>query len=221
MSGSLTRHVMDNVMFITFEGPEGSGKSTQIRLLAEFMRARGLSVEVVREPGGTPIGDQVRHVLHDTANTAMSPEAEVLLYSASRAQLVSQRIRPSLAAGRIVLCDRYADSTMAYQGYGRGLDLGMLAALTEIATGGLKPDLTLLLDLDVSAGLSRRRVRGEEMNRLDLEDVAFHERVREGYRLLANADPERWVRIQADRPVDVVAADIREAVLARLWIAAG
>ncbi len=221
MSGSLTRHVMDNVMFITFEGPEGSGKSTQIRLLAEFLRARGLSVEVVREPGGTPIGDQVRHVLHDTANTAMSPEAEVLLYSASRAQLVSQRIRPSLAAGRIVLCDRYADSTMAYQGYGRGLDLGMLAALTEIATGGLKPDLTLLLDLDVSAGLSRRRVRGEEMNRLDLEAVAFHERVREGYRLLANADPERWVRIQADRPVDVVAADIREAVLARLWIAAG
>ncbi|HRO23914.1 MAG TPA: dTMP kinase, partial [Promineifilum sp.] len=153
-------------MFITFEGPEGSGKSTQIRLLAEFLRARGLSVEVVREPGGTPIGDQVRHVLHDTANTAMSPEAEVLLYSASRAQLVSQRIRPSLAAGRVVLCDRYADSTMAYQGYGRGLDLGMLAALTEIATGGLKPDLTLLLDLDVSAGLSRRRVRGEEMNRL-------------------------------------------------------
>jgi len=220
MSGSLTRHVMDNVMFITFEGPEGSGKSTQIRLLAEFMRARGLSVEVVREPGGTPIGDQVRHVLHDTANTAMSPEAEVLLYSASRAQLVSQRIRPSLAAGRVVLCDRYADSTMAYQGYGRGLDLGMLAALTEIATGGLKPDLTLLLDLDVSAGLSRRRVRGEEMNRLDLEAVAFHERVREGYRLLANADPERWVRIQADRPVDVVAADIREAVLARLPVAA-
>lgn len=220
MSGSLTRHVMDNVMFITFEGPEGSGKSTQIRLLAEFLRARGLSVEVVREPGGTPIGDQVRHVLHDTANTAMSPEAEVLLYSASRAQLVSQRIRPSLAAGRIVLCDRYADSTMAYQGYGRGLDLGMLAALTEIATGGLKPDLTLLLDLDVSAGLSRRRVRGEEMNRLDLEAVAFHERVREGYRLLANADPERWVRIQADRPVDVVATDIREAVLARLPVAA-
>jgi len=211
---------MDNVMFITFEGPEGSGKSTQIRLLAEFLRARGLSVEVVREPGGTPIGDQVRHVLHDTANTAMSPEAEVLLYSASRAQLVSQRIRPSLAAGRIVLCDRYADSTMAYQGYGRGLDLGMLAALTEIATGGLKPDLTLLLDLDVSAGLSRRRVRGEEMNRLDLEAVAFHERVREGYRLLANADPERWVRIQADRPVDVVATDIREAVLARLPVAA-
>lgn len=220
MSGSLTRHVMDNVMFITFEGPEGSGKSTQIRLLAEFLRARGLSVEVVREPGGTPIGDQVRHVLHDTANTAMSPEAEVLLYSASRAQLVSQRIRPSLAAGRVVLCDRYADSTMAYQGYGRGLDLGMLAALTEIATGGLKPDLTLLLDLDVSAGLSRRRVRGEEMNRLDLEAVAFHERVREGYRLLANADPERWVRVQADRPVDVVAADIREAVLARLPVAA-
>jgi len=208
-------------MFITFEGPEGSGKSTQIRLLAEFLRARGFSVEVVREPGGTPIGDQIRHVLHDTANTAMSPAAEVLLYSASRAQLISERIRPSLAAGRIVLCDRYADSTMAYQGYGRGLDLGMLAALTEIATGGLRPDLTLLLDLDVSAGLSRRRIRGEEMNRLDLEAVAFHERVRAGYRLLADADPDRWVRIPADRSVDLVAVDIREAVVARLPVAAG
>jgi len=208
-------------MFITFEGPEGSGKSTQIRLLAEFLRARGFSVEVVREPGGTPIGDQIRHVLHDTANTAMSPAAEVLLYSASRAQLISERIRPSLAAGRIVLCDRYADSTMAYQGYGRGLDLDMLAALTEIATGGLRPDLVLFLDLDVSAGLSRRRTRGEEMNRLDLEAVAFHERVRAGYRLLADAAPDRWVRIPADRAVDLVAADIREAVVARMPVAAG
>lgn len=208
-------------MFITFEGPEGSGKSTQIRLLAEFLRTRGFSVEVVREPGGTPIGDQIRHVLHDTANTAMSPAAEVLLYSASRAQLISERIKPSLAAGRIVLCDRYADSTMAYQGYGRGLDLGMLAALTEIATGGLRPDLILLLDLDVSAGLSRRRIRGEEMNRLDLEAVAFHERVRAGYRLLADADPDRWVRIPADRSVDLVAVDIREAVIARMPVAAG
>jgi dTMP kinase len=208
-------------MFITFEGPEGSGKSTQIRLLAEFLRTRGFSVEVVREPGGTPIGDQIRHVLHDTANTAMSPAAEVLLYSASRAQLISERIKPSLAAGRIVLCDRYADSTMAYQGYGRGLDLGMLAALTEIATGGLRPDLILLLDLDVSAGLSRRRIRGEEMNRLDLEAVAFHERVRAGYRLLADADPDRWVRIPADRSVDLVAVDIREAVIVRMPVAAG
>lgn len=208
-------------MFITFEGPEGSGKSTQIRLLAEFLRFRGSSVEVMREPGGTPIGDQIRHVLHDTANTAMSPAAEVLLYSASRAQLVAERIRPALAAGRIVLCDRYADSTMAYQGYGRGLDLNMLAALTAIATDGLKPDLTLLLDLDVTAGLSRRLLRGEEMNRLDLEAVAFHERVREGYRLLTGADPDRWVRIPADRSVELVAADIREVVITRLPNPAG
>ncbi len=208
-------------MFITFEGPEGSGKSTQIRLLAEYLRGRSFSVEVMREPGGTAIGDQIRHVLHDTANTAMSPAAEVLLYSASRAQLVAERIRPALAAGRVVLCDRYADSTMAYQGYGRGLDLSMLATLTEIATGGLIPDLTLLLDLDVSDGLSRRRVRGEEMNRLDLEAVAFHERVREGYGRLAGADPGRWVRIAADRPVEVVAMDIRETVLGRLSIQAG
>jgi dTMP kinase len=217
----VTISVLKAAMFITFEGPEGGGKSTQIRLLAEFLRGRGFTVETMREPGGTPIGDQIRHVLHDTANTAMAPAAEVLLYSASRAQLVNERIRPALAAGRIVLCDRYADSTMAYQGYGRGLDLGMLATLTGIATGGLTPDLTLLLDLDVSDGLSRRLVRGEEMNRLDLEAVAFHERVREGYSRLASADPGRWVRIQADRTVELVAEDIREAVLARLSIPAG
>ena len=203
-------------MFITFEGPEGSGKSTQIRLLAEFLRTRGFSVEVVREPGGTPIGDQIRHVLHDTANTAMSPAAEVLLYSASRAQLVAERIRPAIGSGHVVLCARYADSTMAYQGYGRGLDVDMLEELTTIATEGVTPDLTLLLDLDVTRGLSRRRDEGEEMNRLDQESVAFHERVRSGYHRLAAAEPARWVVIDADRPVSMVAAEIREAVSKRL-----
>lgn len=203
-------------MFITLEGPEGSGKSTQSRLLDDYLRARGYSVVATREPGGTPIGDQIRDTLHDTANTAMSPTAEVLLYSASRAQLVAEVIRPALAAGRVVLCDRYADSTMAYQGYGRGLDLAMLAALTTIATGGLAPDLTLLLDIDVTRGLSRRRDEGEEMNRLDLEEVAFHERVRAGYHALAAAEPWRWVIINADQPVDTVQAAIRRAVEKRL-----
>lgn len=203
-------------MFITFEGPEGGGKSTQIRLLAAYLRERGFSVEVTREPGGTQIGDQIRDVVHDTANTAMAATAEVLLYSASRAQLVNQVIRPALDAGRVVLCDRFADSTMAYQGYGRGLDRGMLAELTAIATGGLTPDLTLLLDIDVTCGLTRRRTEGDEMNRLDLEAVEFHERVRHGYHLLAAAEPERWVMLDADRPVPDVAGDVVRVVEKRL-----
>ncbi len=205
-------------MFITFEGPEGGGKSTQIRLLAERLRQHGYVVTTTREPGGTTIGDQIRTVLHDTANTAMSPTAELLLYSASRAQHVAEVIRPALAAGRVVLCDRFADSSMAYQGFGRGLDREMLAALTAMATSGLTPDLTLLLDLDVQRGLARRADRGEEMNRLDREAVSFHERVRAGYHALAAAGPERWVIINADREVEVVAADVWRLVAQRFAI---
>lgn len=203
-------------MFITFEGPEGGGKSTQIQLLADRLRRQGYGVTTTREPGGTPIGDQIRNVLHDTANTAMSPTAELLLYSASRAQHVAEVIRPALAAGRVVLCDRFADSSMAYQGYGRGLDRAMLAALAAIATGGLTPDLTLLLDLDVRQGLARRADRGEEMNRLDLEAVGFHERVRAGYHALAAAEVERWATIDANREVEAVAADVWRVVTERL-----
>ena len=208
-------------MFITLEGPEGGGKTTQVRALAAFLRQRGLDVVTTREPGGTAIGDQIRHVLHDTDNCAMSPTTEMLLYAASRAQHVAEVIRPALAAGRVVLCDRYADSTMAYQGYGRGLDRQVLAALTDIATGGLRPDLTLLLDLDVERGLARRRDQGDEMNRLDLETVEFHHRVRSGYLVMAAAEPERWRRIDADRDSEAVQADIRQAVLAWLEEAGG
>jgi len=203
-------------MFITLEGPEGAGKTTQLRALAGFLRECGYDVITTREPGGTPIGDQIRGVLHDTANVAMSPTAEVLLYAASRAQLVAEVIRPALAAGRVVLCDRYADSTMAYQGYGRGLDRDTLDALTAIATGGLRPALTLLLDMDVARGLARRRDEGEEMNRLDLETIEFHSRVRAGYLALAAAEPQRWVLINADSPPDIVQADVRRVVLGRL-----
>ena len=203
-------------MFITFEGPEGSGKSTQIRLLADYLRLNGYRVDTLREPGGTSIGDQIRGVLHDTANTDMVPMTEVMLYSASRAQLVAACIRPALSEGRIVLCARFADSTLAYQGYGRGLDMGVLATLTAFATGSLRPDLTILLDMDVRHGLSRRRDEGQEMNRLDLEAVSFHERVREGYHVLAAADPTRWVTLDADQPVSSVAADVRSTVLERL-----
>jgi len=203
-------------MFITLEGPEGSGKSSQIGLLAEFLGQQGYSVITTREPGGTAIGDQIRRVLHDVANTAMSSAAELLLYSASRAQLVNELIRPALAAGQVVICDRYADSTLAYQGYGRNLNLAELQAITQFATGGLKPDLTLLLDIDVERGLARRRDGGEEMNRLDLELVSFHRRVRDGYHCLAQEEPERWVIVDADRPVAVVQAALQEIVLVRL-----
>lgn len=203
-------------LFVTFEGPEGAGKTSQILQLADFLREQGEQPVVTREPGGTSIGDQIRDTLHDTANSEMDPRAEVLLYSASRAQLVSERIEPALAQGAVVLCDRYADSTIAYQGYGRGLDLAALRELTRFATGGLQPDLTILLDLDVTTGLSRRRAYGEEMNRLDLETVAFHERVRLGYHELAAEEPARWVTIDADRPQAVIQEELRRIVAARM-----
>lgn len=203
-------------MFITLEGPEGSGKTSQIRLLAEFLRDRGVDVLATREPGGTRIGDQIRACLHDVANTEMAPEAEVLLYSASRAQLVAEVIRPALAAGHVVLCDRFYDSTIAYQGYGRFLDLRALQQITHFATGGLVPDLTLLLDLDVERGLARRIANDAEMNRLDLEQVSFHRRVRQGYHTLAQAEPARWLIVDADRPPEAVQADLRRLLLARL-----
>lgn len=203
-------------MFITLEGPEGSGKTSQIRLLAEFLRDRGVDVLATREPGGTRIGDQIRACLHDVANTEMAPEAEVLLYSASRAQLVAEVIHPALAAGQVVLCDRFYDSTIAYQGYGRSLDLRALQQITHFATGGLVPDLTFLLDLDVERGLARRIANDAEMNRLDLEQISFHRRVRQGYHTLAQAEPARWLIVDADRPPEAVQADLRRLLLARL-----
>lgn len=196
-------------MFITFEGPEGSGKSTQIALLFDFLRAQGREVVRTREPGGTGIGDKIRHILHDVANDALCPEAEILLYSASRAQLVNQLIRPKQASGQIILCDRFYDSTYAYQGYGRGLSLPHLRDITQFATGGLRPDVTILLDLPVERGLERRRNNDEEMNRMDLQELAFHQRVREGYHQLAQEEPTRWVIVDADRPISTIQADLR------------
>ncbi|WP_420642123.1 dTMP kinase [Candidatus Leptofilum sp.] len=203
-------------MFVTFEGPEGSGKSSQIALLAPFLQAQGFSVVTTREPGGTPIGDEIRACVHNVANSAMIPVAEMLLYSASRAQHVGELIRPSLAAGHIVLCDRFADSTIAYQGYGRGLDIAQLQQVTQIATQGLQPDITFLLDVDVEQGLARRASGGLEMNRLDLETVHFHQRVRDGYHALADADPERWVVVNAERPLSLIQEELRTKLLERL-----
>jgi dTMP kinase len=203
-------------MFITFEGPEGSGKTTQIRLLVEWLRQQGHDVVLTREPGGTDIGDQIRAVLHDPHNTAMDAGAEILLYSADRAQHVAQRIRPALAAGRVVVSDRYADSTLAYQGYGRGLDLETLRAITGFATGGLTPDLTLYLDIVPKEGLQRRQLGGDEWNRLDAEAPEFHQRVRAGYLELVTQQPERWAVIDGNRSVEEVQAEIRTLVQARL-----
>lgn len=207
-------------LFITLEGPDGSGKSTQAATLAERLRAGGYNVCLTREPGGTLIGDQIRQVLHDLKNTAMQPRAEILLYSASRAQLVGEVIRPHLATGGVVVCDRYADSTLAYQGYGHGLDLGVLRTITHFATGGLRPDLTLLLDLEAEAGL-RRRKAGGEWNRLDAYDLAFHRRVRQGYLELARAEPERWVVLPAEAGMEELGERIWGAVLEKLEVASG
>ena len=202
-------------MFITFEGSEGSGKTTQLALLVEFLRQQGYELLTPREPGGTAIGEQVRAVLFDLKNAAMLAPTEVLLFQASRAQLVGEVIRPYLEQGGIVLCDRYADSTLAYQGYGRQLDLEQLRALIDFATGGLKPGLTLLLDLDVETGLQRRAQDGNR-NRLDILDQEFYHRVRQGYLELAQREAQRWVVIDASLPMDEVQAHIRRVVLERL-----
>ena len=202
-------------LFITFEGPEGSGKTTQVPLLADFLRQQGYDVLTTREPGGTPIGDQIRAVLGDMQNTAMHPRTEILLFLASRAQLVEQVIRPHLARGGVVLCDRYADSTLAYQGYGHGVELDVLQNLLLFATGGVSPHLTFLLDIDVETGLARR-ARGGEWNRLDAYALEFHRRVRAGYHALVRQDAERWVVVDALRSPQQVQRDIRAAVMARL-----
>ena len=196
-------------LFITLEGPDGSGKTTQLRLLADWLRARDYSLLVTREPGGTHIGEDIRELLHDCAHVEMSPHAEILLYSASRAQLVAEVIRPALQAGKVVLCDRYFDSTYAYQGYGRGLSLDALRSITDFAVQGLKPDLTLYLDVPAAVGLRRREQSGEALNRLDRETVAFHERVRQGYLALAGAEPGRWRVVDAVGPVDAVQQKLR------------
>ena len=186
-------------MFITLEGPEGSGKSSQLPDLAEFLRGQGWDVLTTREPGGTPIGDQIRQILMRLDNQELHPRTEILLFLASRAQLVEQVIKPALREGKLVLCDRFGDSTLAYQGYGHGLNLDTLRTMLDFATDKLKPDLTLLLDVDVETGLQRKR-KEDEWNRLDAYALAFHQRVREGYHELCRQEPERWRVIDACNP---------------------
>jgi dTMP kinase len=208
-------------LFITLEGPEGSGKSTHAPRLAEYLRSQGRDVLLTREPGGTSIGDQIRAILNDHANAGIHPGAEILLFCASRAQLVNQMIRPHLERGGTVVCDRFSDSTLAYQGYGRGYKLSVLRSITALADGGLKPNLTLLLDLPVEVGLTRRRKSGGDWNRLDALELEFHQRVRQGYLELARKEPRRWAVIQTNREEDPVWADILQAVAARMGTGRG
>lgn len=207
----------DNLsLFVTFEGPEGSGKTTQMRSLAAFLRGGGDDVLTTREPGSTPIGELVRNILLDPVNTEMLPPTEFLLFSAARAQHVGQVIGPHLATGGIVFCDRYADSSMAYQGYGHQLDLEVLRAVSHFATGGLTPDLTLYFDVPVEVGLRRKMGgSGDAWNRMEEMEIAYHERVRAGYLVMAAQEPARWVVVDANREIDEVQATIRGLVVAR------
>jgi len=208
--------VKEGAMFITLEGPDGSGKSMQVPALAEFFQQLGYEVLTTREPGGTFIGDQIREVIMRMENKSMNPRTEILLFCAARAQIVAEVIRPQLEKGVVVISDRYADSTLAYQGYGHGLELEVLRNILSFATDGLTPDLTLLLDVDVETGLARRQSGGGEWNRLDDYALAFHRRVRQGYHELIKADPQRWIRIDAEQPPPKVQQHMQEAVLQRL-----
>ena len=214
-----------NGVFITFEGPEGSGKTTQSSRLAERLRSGGREVVTMREPGGTPTGEAIREILqHDSAGEPIAPETEVLLFAASRAQLVRTVLLPALERGACVVCDRFSDSTLAYQGYGRGFDVGQLIAINAFATSGIQPDVTVLLDLDVARGFERigKRNEAEHRNRdrFEKEEISFHEAVRAGYLELAQRWPERFAVIQSDGDVATVEESIWAVLAPRLVVEA-
>jgi len=213
-------------LFITFEGTEGGGKSTQIALLAERLRQLGHRARVLREPGGTPIGEEIRHLLkHHPANEVMMPEAELLLMNASRAQLVLEVIRPALTAGEIVLCDRFYDSTTAYQGYGRQLDLALVQAVIDFAVGRTRPHLTFLLHVSVEVSEARQRARqstnASPRDRFEEADRAFFRRVEHGFEKIAAAEPERVMVVDATQSIEAVHDDIWRHVAARLSVLGG
>jgi len=198
-------------ILITFEGPEGGGKSLQIQKLGEYLKNKGFRVLTLREPGQTKIGEKIRQILLDPKNKNLVPQAETLLFEASRAQLVEEIIKPALAQGIIVLIDRFFDSTTAYQGYGRQLPVEKIEMLNDFATGGLKPDLTILLDLEVEEGLKRREKSGKK-DRIDMESLKFHQKVREGYLEIARKNPRRWRIVDASKSPEEVFEEIKKAV---------
>jgi len=205
---------MDKGLFITIEGVEGSGKTTQLRLLIDYLESMDLPVTETREPGGTQIGEMIRGILLSPSNSGISAETELLLYLGCRADHVERLIRPAIERGEMVISDRYADATIAYQGFGRGLDVDRIRKLNEVATDGLLPDITVLLDLDAKTGLARVAGRSEEgvTDRLESEELEFHERVREGYRHVAACEPARVKTVQADGEIEVVQENIRSII---------
>ena len=202
---------------ITLEGVEGSGKSTLIQYLKEFIESIGKKVIVTREPGGIEISEQIRSVILDTENTKMDGRTEALLYAAARRQHLVERIIPALKEGNIGLCDRFIDSSLAYQGYARGLGIDEVLSINEFAIGGFMPNLTLYLDLDPQIGLSRiHKNKGREVNRLDLEEISFHLKVREGYEEVIKRFPDRIVRVDANQELDKVLSDTKQILLEKL-----
>ncbi|MBP6179329.1 MAG: dTMP kinase [Anaerolineales bacterium] len=202
-------------MFITLEGPEGSGKTSHIPYLVEYLREKGYTVFPTREPGGTSISEQIRDILHDLKNAEMHARTETLLYQAARAQIVEQVIKPRLDAREVVISDRYYDSTIAYQGYGHQQDLAQVRALVKYATGGLTPDLTILLDLDVEVGLARKK-GDKDWNRMDAKTVEFHQRVRAGYLEMVKSEPRRWVIVNSEQKWDDVQAELEKVIVDKL-----
>jgi len=190
-------------LFITFEGGEGCGKSTQAKALWKKLSRLGIPTELTHEPGGTVLGNEIRHLLKRKRQDKILPKAELLLFAACRTQLVTEVIRPNLQKGKVVICDRFTDSTTAYQGYGRGIDLAIIKATNELATQGTKPDLTILLDIPATKGLGRKQDKTED--RFEAEDIAFHNRVRDGYLKLSAEEPERWLVIDATLPKTEIA----------------
>ncbi|HEY9758474.1 MAG TPA: dTMP kinase [Oculatellaceae cyanobacterium] len=196
--------------FVTLEGPEGAGKTTQVKLLSKQLEILGIKHLVTRDPGGTPLGRQIRRILLNPENP-VHPTTELLLYQADRAQHVSELIMPALQSGTLVICDRYIDSTVAYQGYGRNIDLKLIAELNEISTGGLRPQMTILFDIESSDGLSRLHPGGHD--RLEREALEFHLKVRQGYLNLTKQEPERWRTLDASKPLSVVQMELRKLFL--------
>ena len=210
-------------MFITFEGIEGCGKSTQIGLLADHLSRIGQRLLLTREPGGCPIANQIRSILLDSVNSAMTPMAELMLYAAARAQHINEVIRPALSEGILVLCDRFSDATRAYQAFGRGIDRRVIESLNGLACDGLAPHLTILLDCPVEIGVGRARQRieacsGPREERFELESLAFHQRVRDGYLQLAAEEPRRFIVVDAADTPEQVCSVILASVLPRLGV---
>lgn len=211
---------MDGI-FVTFDGPEGCGKSTQAKLLADLLSSMEYTVTLTQDPGGTFIGDKVREVLLDPTHSKMTPMAELFLFLASRRQLVDETIKPALSKGNIVICSRYTDATLAYQGYGRGLDLALLKELNDVATDNIYPELTILLDINPEIGLMRVKDRSAkesglvfgEMDRIEEERIAFHNKVREGYLDLCKNEPERIKKLDADDTLENVQAEVKGLVI--------